>query len=321
MESLTSVRAARLYAPLPGARALALLALVALAPTLQAASLSAETRFCFGFTGAVDNPRLNCGSGGPQGTGSGVIIGGSGVGSGINVPFRATGGNELSASAAALQDYGVFRGYASYHVVEQGPDVFGGVYAANGWGTFTDTWTIHGGAGFGRLQLTFTVDGGTTASAFVLDGNGSESAASALEISARVDSIFGGGLSLDSAGTYTLVPNGPDAMRFVFGVPFELSVLHGIYAGGGYDRLDPPSFFQLDASATFQHTSRLTGVAVTDLFGNPIAAFTLTTQSGTQYPLAVPSAVPLPAGLWLLAGGLPVVLAGRSRRARSLRPR
>lgn len=283
-----------------------LLALTMLAPAAQAASITAESRFCFGYFGSADKPTLNCGSGGPQGTGGGVIIGGSGVGSGFNVPFRVNGGSELSASAAALQDYGVFRGYASYHLVDQGPDLFGGVYAANAFGTYTDSWTILGGSGFGRLHLTFTVSGGATAAAFVVDGTGTESASAGLDISVRLNSVFGGALgALQTGGVYTLAPDGPDAMRFTFGVPFDLSVSHAVYAGGGYNRLNPPEFFQFDANAGFQHTAILTGIAVTDLFGNPIASFSLSAQSGTQYPL-VASVVPLPGGWLLLVSGLAV---------------
>ena len=76
--------------------------------TVNAASISAETRICFGYTGSVDRPVLSC-SPGTSGGNGGVIIGGSGVGSGINVPFQSDGfGTELSASAGALQDYGIF---------------------------------------------------------------------------------------------------------------------------------------------------------------------------------------------------------------------
>jgi hypothetical protein len=187
---------------------------------------------------------------------------------------------------------------------DQGPNLFGGVYAANAFGTFTDTWTLLGGSGFGRLYLTFTVSGGASAHAVVVGGNGRESASAGLGITVSLNSVFGGALSPQTGGTYALVPDGLDAMRFVFGEPFDLTVVHSVSAGGGYDRLDPPEFFQFDANASFEHTAILTGIAVTDLFGNPIANFTLDAQSGTLYPLAIPSAVPLPAGLWLLASGV-----------------
>ncbi len=281
--------------------------------TVNAASISAETRICFGYTGSVDRPVLSC-SPGTSGGNGGVIIGGSGVGSGINVPFQSDGfGTELSASAGALQDYGIFRGYAHYHRVEQHGDIFGGVYAANAFGSFEDTWTILGGTGQGRLLLTYTVTGGATADLFIVGGNGSESAGVNLGIGVSLDSVFGAALSVNTAGTYPLFIDGPDAMLFTFGVPFKLSVNHAVSAGGSYNRLDPPDFFQLDANASFEHTAILSGIAVTDRFGTPIANFSLSAESGTVYPL-VASPVPLPAGIMLLASGVAGLCGVRRQR-------
>lgn len=300
----------------PAQRAVSLIlwatVLFILGPAADAASISAESRMCFGFTGSVDNPVLLCQPGGSGGGGA-VVIGGSGVGSGINVPFQVISGTEFSASAAALQDYGIFRGYAHVHVKDQFPNVFGGVYAANAWGSFEDSWTILGGAGQGQLHLTFTLSGSATANMVVLGGNGSESFGASLQIAVRLNSGVAGVISPQTGGTYAVSPVAPGAMNFTFGVPFNFGVTHALTAGGGYNRLDPPDFYRLDANASFEHTAILTGIAVTDLFGNPIANFSLTAQSGTQYPLSA-SAVPLPAGLLLLASGVAALRVGRQRR-------
>ena len=77
-------------------------------------------------------------------------------------------------------------------------------------------------------------------------------------------------------------------LNFTFGVPFDVNVLTVVTAGGGYNVASPPLYYQLDASAAFSDTSRLTGIAATDLSGNPIANITLTAESGTRYPLATP---------------------------------
>ena len=82
--------------------------------------------------------------------------------------------------------------------------------------------------------------------------------------------------------------------------------------GGNFDRNHPPLFYQLDADASFEHTSTLTGVTVTDLFGNPIEGITLTTASGTHLPLTV-NAVPVPGALWLLASGITALLSRRKQ--------
>lgn len=288
------------------------LAQFVLAPAASAASLSAETRICVGFTGSASNPQLACAPGSSGGGGT-AIIGGSGVGSGINVPFQSDGfGTEVSASAAVLQDYGVFRGYAHYHKIDQHPDLFGGSYGANAWGSYEDTWTILGGNGQGRLQLTYTVTGDVSADLFVAGGKGTESAGGSLNISVSVDSVTGGALSLQTGGTYPILPGGPDALLFTFGVPFKLGVIHGLSVGGGYDRLDPPDFFQLDAHASFEHTAILSGVAITDRFGNPITNFSITAESGTQYPLAV-GAVPLPAAMLSFASAFAALSLVRRR--------
>ncbi len=290
------------------------LALAMLAPTSHAVSISAETRVCNGLVGSAESPRAACNFGNASGGGA-VLLGGSGAGSGINYPFTDQNGTEFSATAVALQDYGIFRGLAQVHVLEQNPNLFGGTYAANAFGTSNETLTIGGGTGIARLLLSFTVTGNATGNLFVTDGHGAETAAANLGIGVSINSVFGGAVSVSTAGTYALNLNGPNAMLFTFGVPFDLQIVHSISVGAGYDRLHPPTFFQADANASFEHTSLLTGIAATDLFGNPFSAITINAASGTLYPLLPgPDPVPLPAALWLLISGVST-LGLRGRRA------
>lgn len=299
---------------IPSALAPALMFLI-LTPSAEAVSVGAGTTVCKGFFGTVGNLRPACGNGNAGGGGA-VLIPGNGsvslVGSGINFPFATDSSNsEFSASAAALQDYGVFKGYAHLHVTEQFPDLFGGAYSANADGEYRDTWTIGGGTGQGLLGLSFTVSGNASAKALAPNGNGSEVVDARLLITTSLNGVFGGGINTATGGIFTLAA--PNAMVFTFGVPFELSVSHSVGIGGTFDRDHPPSFYQLDADASFENTATLTGITATDLFGNPIEGITLTAASGTHYPLTV-SAVPIMAPLWLLASGVAALRLRRKHR-------
>ena len=105
-----------------------------------------------------------------------------------------------------------------------------------------------------------------------------------------------------AAGTYVLQPGSGTGLNFIYGEPFDISVLTIVNAGGGFYRLNPPSFFQLDAVASFEHTAILSAILVTDLSGNPIPNFVVTAASGVQYPIGAVT-VPLPAGYGLLLAG------------------
>ena len=303
-----------ILAPLVG------LLLVTLTPVVKAASLKAFTEVCNGYFGSAAAPELACAPGGV--IGGGVIIpGGSGVGSGFYVPFylNPNNGAEFSATAEALQDYGVFRGYASIHTKLSFANIYGGVYRAQAAGDMADTWTFTNGVGTGLLNLAFTIDGVTTASSVAVGGQGNQPAVADLSISLRASangrSQTTSTCCVTSAGTYTLTPGTPGGIAFTYGEPFDVRLVTVVAAYGGFDRLNAPSFYQLDATAAFQHTAVLSGIFVTDLLGNPVDNFVLTAASGTQYPLAVQSPVPLPPSFVLLLGGLGVVgIAVRQRR-------
>jgi hypothetical protein len=292
-------------------------------PAAEAASINAYAEVCSGYYGYVENPRLACAQG-TLGSGGGVIMGGSGVGRGINVPFTVDSYNsEFSATAAALQDYGVFKGYAAVHVVDQHPDIFGGVYRAQAIGEQDETWTITGGTGLGYLNLAFGVTGSAHTNVFVSGGNGTEGGDAYLVISIYMATSGEPSQSattdlIRTGGTYAARPAGSGDLTFIFGVPFQLKVSSIVSAGGGYDRFNPPDFFGVDSTAAFHHTSVLSGVGVKDAFGNPVD-FTLTTDSGTRYPISAPidaSAVPEPGTLALFGlGSIVLSIVLRRRQA------
>jgi hypothetical protein len=291
--------------------------LAALSTTAQASSISAESLVCYGYFGSASNPQPACAPGNAGG-GGGVVIGGSGVGSGINIPFQTNSSNsEFSASAAALQDYGIFRGYAHVHVTDQNPGIFGGGAGAQASGEFIEMLTINGGTGQGRLNLGFTLTGSGSANVFSSGGTGTTSGQADLAISVRLNDVFGGAIVANRGGTYDLPPDGPNALLFTFGVPFKLSVVSVVSAGGGYDRYNPPIFFQADADASFEHTAILSSIAASDIFGNKIPNISLIAESGTHYPLTAPdpTVVPIPGGFPLFGfGAASIGLLGRRRK-------
>jgi len=284
----------------------------AVSPHVDAASISAITQVCSGFYGSASAPQLACGSG-DAGGGGGVIVGGSGVGSGINIPFSVNAyGGELSATAEALQDYGIFHGYAAIHKRDPYANTFGGVYRARAAGEVLDTWTFTNGVGTGLVNFAFTIDGGGSATFSIVDGQGDESAQADLAILLYMSPANKPNQSatlccVTSPGTYMLTPGIGNGIRFTYGEPLNVQLLTIVTAGGGYDRLNPPSFYELDAVAAFAHTAILSGIFVTDELGNAVTDFELTAASGTRYPLSANQPVPLPPAFGLLLIGLGIV--------------
>jgi hypothetical protein len=285
----------------------------------NAASLSAGSEICAGFYGSVGSLRLNCAYGGASDP-TATIPGGSGAGSGINSPFFTyADGSEFSATAAALQDYGAFRAYAALHATDQSPDLFGGVYRARAYGESTDTWTVGGGSGAGLINFAFTVTGSAAGTLYVSNGHGGEGASADLSILAD---LIRPGVPTQTAtlccvvagGTYLLNPGNGSGLSFTFGEPFDLHVTTIVFAGGGYDPNNPPLYFGVDATAAFEHTATLTGVVVTDAFGDPVPGITIASGSGTVYPLAVPT--PLPPAFVSLGAALGLLGCRRSWRRR-----
>jgi hypothetical protein len=277
-----------------------------------AASLSAGSSICYGFTGSIyTGLSLSCGTGDSTGNGGGSIIGGSGAGSGINVPYyQSPYGDEFSASARAQQDYGTFKGSAFLEVSVPNPDIFGGVYQARAYGQAIDSLTIGGGTGQGFLNLIWTVTGSTASSGYTAAGNGAEASMSiSVYSNGRIDPNtgavvqgFGTTGSIYGGGTYAMFADG--GLPFYFGLPLQLTTLSIVSAGAGFDRNNPPPTFAGVASADFFHTAILTGIEAFDAFGNRIANITLSSESGTIYPLSIAAAVPEPQTYAMLLAGL-----------------
>jgi hypothetical protein len=171
--------------------------------------------------------------------------------------------------------------------------------------------------------LAFGVTGSAHTNVFVSGGNGTEGGDAYLVISIYMATSGEPSQSattdlIRTGGTYAARPAGSGDLTFIFGVPFQLKVSSIVSAGGGYDRFNPPDFFGVDSTAAFHHTSVLSGVGVKDAFGNPVD-FTLTTDSGTRYPISAPidaSAVPEPGTLALFGlGSIVLSIVLRRRQA------
>lgn len=275
-------------------------AIVASASTpVYAASLQAYSQVCNGYYGYADNLKPNCVVGDKTGSGGAIIPGGSGAGSGVNAPYKQDNyGGDFAAYAVVLQDYGVFKGAAYVEAHDPSPSIFGGTYFARAVGTAVDTMTITGGSGTGSLQMTWTVTGGTVASSHASASMGisvssSGAAGSGLDGFGSTGPIYGG-------GTYSLT----NGLPFVFGSPLTLTTSSTVNANAGYDRYNPPATFSGTATASFDHTAILTGIEAFDQYGDPIKNLSITSESGTHYPIANVAAVPLPAAAWLLISGL-----------------
>ncbi|MEO8937244.1 MAG: hypothetical protein ABI277_10010, partial [Burkholderiaceae bacterium] len=260
-------------------------------PAVADASLLAAAGVCT-LTGSDGQIVGNtCVRGDDPGQGAPASIpGGSGRGSGAGVAF---GGS----AAGVYQDYGVFHGYAAaagHGLAAVGES--GGVNASAR-GIMRDLLTLGGGSGFGHLTLEWTISG-TTA----LGGYRGASANMQMDVqTATTGNRQGSGnLFIQNAGVYSIAN-----LPFFFGQPIDLTVSSDVVASSGYDEGGGPYAFY--AAAHFENTSILTGVFAYDTSGRLIDGITMTSASGTRYPVAaeVPGdpptqAVPEPASSALL---------------------
>ncbi|MHB8472642.1 MAG: VPLPA-CTERM sorting domain-containing protein [Gammaproteobacteria bacterium] len=266
--------------------------------SIHAASLDAYSQVCNGYVGSAANLQNNCWVGNRTGDGVGIAFGGSGAGSSIDAPYSQDAqGRVFAASAQVLQDYGVFRGRAFVEATDPSPSIFKGTYFGRAVGTAIDTLTITGGSGVGSLQMTWTVTGSTAASS-----GASASMGISVSSSSTAGSGFGSTL-IYGGGTYNMIYD-HNGLPFVFGAPLTLNTMSTVNANAGYDRYNLPATFSGTATASFDHTAILTGIEAFDQYGDPIKNLSITSASGTHYPIANVAAVPLPAAAWLLISGL-----------------
>ena len=119
-----------------------------------------------------------------------------------------------------------------------------------------------------------------------------------------------------SSNTFAITGNGhydlADPIAFTFGAPFQLTVLSEVFAGVGYNNVGvtTPISFSDAAAADFLHTVILASVGVNDSAGNPLADFTIMTDSGRPF---LPVVAPLPSTMLLLGPALAILVVMKRR--------
>ena len=224
---------------------------------------------------------------------AGIIIpGANGAGSSIDGSYTGSF-SSYSISAADVQDYGVFYARASAWAKVPGPGKTFEVWQVFASGTFIETLTIPAPNGvtngsMGGLTLGWDVTGSS------LSGPGGDAyLAISAQTSASLPQTSSNTGSIRSNGHYGLV----SPISFTFGTPFELTVSSEVFAAVGYDYTNtstPPSNFDAAAAADFLHTAILTTAAVSDGTGTSLFNFTITTDSGRAFPVAVRYTLYLP---------------------------
>jgi hypothetical protein len=240
---------------------------------------------------------------------SSLVPGASGAGSAYNGTF-ANSYSGFSWSAAAVQDYQVFYASASTQAHRDSPGNNFEVFQTFATGTIIQTLTIPAPVGVingstGQLMLGWNVTGSSS--------NGTSGFAD-LIMSARTSAS----LPNTSSSTGSIVTSGPynlsSPISFTFGTAFDLTVDGRVFAAVGYDYRSstPPSSFSDAAAAYFLNTVILSSVGVNDSAGNPLADFTIITDSGLPFlPAGAP--VPVPSTLLLLGPALAGLVVMRRR--------
>jgi hypothetical protein len=236
----------------------------------------------------------------------------SGVASFISVDSSDFGSAHSSTSFTTIRNYAAvtLTGYSS--------NTYGFANAAEADSYVSDYFTITGGAGTGYLQLVFDVSGTASKSGDLglLDGPWAQGTLAlynrAFPEAAPLGTPFS---SWGFTGAETLV-SAPIA--FTYGVEFALTLTSSAFVGPADD--GGSYTYDFTGTADFGSTIHLTDFIVSsDSQGNTPVNFTLASQSGTNYPtntVGPPSAVPEPASLALVLGGI-AVLSGTRRKKRA----
>jgi PEP-CTERM motif len=215
-----------------------------------------------------------------------------------------------SMSAAGTINYGVFHGAASVDV--NGPPdsgTNGDGFGAEVQGIDTELWTITGGTGTGQLALAWTITGASSPEVAV--GGVTDAF---LTILATAN---GGALSTGDVTTSGVYPGQGGIggfLSFQFGVPFTIRFTDTVQAD--YSVTDDSQGTIGSAAADFSNTAILTGVTITDAFGNPVPGALITSDAGVQFPLPSSdggsTSTPEPGSLALVMAAL--VAVGVARR-------
>src|SRR5579863_5801893 len=245
-----------------------------------------------------------CGPGSPASGAEGIFPGATGIGSGatghVSQPPPGFPGAPLTVfmSAAAAEDFGVFRGNA-------GLNAFGDPFSAlpgDGWsaaggGTDTETWTITGGTGTGHLTLSWTVTG--SASPNISADVGGFSSTNFF-VNAEVNGFTETTGNVTKSGTYRF--GAP--FTFQFNDPFTIVFTYQV--GVSVNGTDGSKGIEGSATSNFSDTSTLTGALVTDASGNPVPNAIITSDAGIQFPLTPPveTATPEPASFSSTLAGM-----------------
>lgn len=263
-------------------------------------TVSTSTEFIYAnssFHGSAQGSDVSAGS---------IYTGATGSGSQYDSSF-ANASMRYTVLSRAVQDYGIFHGWTYVDAWRLEPGNTYEYFQAFATGTFKETLTIAAPAGVangssGSMLLGWDVTGSSSNGA-----GGSAYLGIFASTSASLPGTSSNTLAVVSSGHYDLV----SPISFVFGSPFELTVLSSVFSAVGYDYSSstPPSEFVDMASADFLHTAVLSLATVNDAFGRPLIDATISTSSGRSL---LPVVIPEPAvGTVIVLCGM--ALLGRRR--------